>query len=231
MSAQSKNNSLSMTVAYKINNSIIKGKYRPGMKLPSESELVKKYQVSRPTIREAMKTLRAQNLIIIRQGDGTYVSDKSVLGEDPLKLCKIEPSVLSESVFEARMLLEPQIALLAAERATKQEIEELEFVTKTMQEIDYLHPQRSTLDIQFHTLLAQCAHNAVFNQLIPVIYETIEKGFIMLQDSEESHLRAQSMHSDIFEAIKNRKPSVAQSVVQAHIYGTINDVKDIRRKG
>ncbi len=231
MAPVSKNASLSATVAYKINESILRGKYSAGMKLPSETELSAQFKVSRPTIREAMKSLRAQNIITVRQGDGTYVNDTTGLVEDPLKLRYVDPEILSENIFEARLLMEPQIAMLAAERATPDEIEQLKGIAEKMQQTDYLNHDRIDLDIQFHTLIAQCSHNAIFNQLIPTIYETIEKGYIILLDSEESHHGAQNMHMRIYEAIRDKKPSLARNVMQAHVYGLITDVDYNRRKG
>lgn len=225
--------SLSAAIAEKINEMIIQQNMKPGTKLPSEGQLSEWYRVSRPTIREAMKTLKAQNIVVIRQGDGTYVSNFTGMGEDPLGLRYIEKETLTESVFEVRLLIEPKIAMLAATRASADDIKELRKIVKQMQLTDYKDAARLELDIQFHTLIAKSSKNAVFNQIMPVIYETIEKGIVILQESEESHKRAQHMHMEIYEALARRDICKAESAVSAHIYSSLNDIKllQMEKKG
>lgn len=216
---------LSAAVSEKIREMIIQQHLKPGAKLPSEAQLAQRFHVSRPTLREAMKILKARNIVVIRQGDGTYISDNTGMGEDPLGLRFIEKEALTEGIFEARLLIEPQIAMLAAQRATMEEIQELEHITQRMKEIDYKNSARSLLDIQFHTCIAKSSRNAVFNQIMPVIYETIEKGVVILLESEASHRRAQHMHRDIYEAIARRDAVAAQSAMTVHIYSSIDDIK------
>lgn len=218
---------LSVTIAKKINDMIIQGNMTPGTKLPSETQFIEWFRVSKSTIREALKTLNAQNIVVIRQGDGTYVSDNTGRGEDPLGLRFIEKETLIEGIFEARLMLEPQIAMLAAERATTEEIRELGKIVAEMQKIDYMNEARIDLEIRFHTLIAKSCKNAVFNQLIPVIYETLEKGIILLHESEESHKRAQHEHEEIYKAIVRRETWKVQAAVASHIYNSLEDIKRV----
>lgn len=224
MSSKNKN-LLSAAIARKINNMIIQQNMKQGTKLPSETQMAEWYKVSRSTIREAMKILKAQNIVTIRQGDGTYISDNTGMREDPLGLRYVEKETLAEGIFEARLLIEPQIAMLAAERATPEEIRELGEIVEQMKKTDYMSPARLELDIQFHTLIAKCSKNPVFNQLIPVIYETIEKGIVILLESEESHKRAQHMHEEIYRAFVRRDICRVKSAVSAHIYNSLDDIK------
>ncbi|HBP38920.1 MAG TPA: FadR family transcriptional regulator [Clostridiales bacterium] len=218
-------NLLSVTITKKINDMIIHENMKPGTKLPNEKQLAELYSVSRSTIREAFKALKAQNIVVIRQGDGTYVSDNTGRAEDPLGFRYLKKEKLIEDIFEARLLIEPQIAMLAAERATRDEILELKQIADKMQKTSFMSDDRMNLDIQFHTLIAACSRNAVFNQLIPVIYETIEKGVVILHDHERSHKRAQHAHMDIYLAIANREPWKVKNAVSSHIYNSLEDIK------
>lgn len=224
-------NLLSATIAESINQQIIQQEMAPGTKLPSETQLADDYRVSRPTIREAMKILKAQNIVLIRQGDGTYVSARPGLTEDPLGLRFIQQEALAEGVFEARLLIEPQIAMLAAERATEAELREMGEVVEELLHTDYKSSARSSLDIQFHTMIAQFSKNPVFNHLMPAILETIEKGFIILYESQESHRRAQQMHKEIYEAFVRRDVVRAKCATESHIYSSLLDIQKLERGG
>ena len=221
--------SLSVKVAEQINDLIIRDKLKPGTKLPNEAQLAEMCGVSRPTVREAMKMLKAQNIIVIRQGDGTYVCDFTGLGDDPLGFRYIDRAKLTESVFEVRLIIEPQIAALAVERATPEKIQQMEQIVQKMYTINYRDPARLELDIQFHTLIAKCSKNAVFNQVIPVIYETIQKGIVILAESEESFSLSQHMHNDIFQAFVHRDSCRAQNAVTTHIYTSLDNIRRLKK--
>ena len=216
---------LSAAVAQQISDMIVSQRLAAGTKLPSETQMAESYGVSRPTIREAMKALRAQNLVVIRQGDGTYVSDTTCMGEDPLKLRYVDPKALTEGVFEVRLLLEPQIAMLAAQRITKSELERMEQIVEKMWKVQYQDPVRLGLDMEFHTLIAKSTQNSVFGQLMPVIYETIEKGSVWLNEAEENYKRSQRAHQEIYMALARRDATLAKNAMTAHIYAAIDDIK------
>lgn len=224
---EKRRSSLSATVAQQIGDMIIEQRLAAGTRLPSETQLSEMYHVSRPTVREAMKSLRAQNVVVIRQGDGTYVNDNTRMGEDPLKLRYVDPKTLTEGVFEARLLLEPQIAMLAAQRVTPKELQKLEKIVAQMQRVEYQDPARLALDMEFHTMIAKCTKNSVFSQLMPVIYETIEKGSVWLHEVEANYKRSQRAHQEIYMALVRRDASLAKSAMTAHIYAAIDDIKQL----
>ena len=216
---EKRRSSLSATVAQQIGDMIVKRRLATGTRLPSETQLAEMYNVSRPTVREAMKSLKAQNVVVIRQGDGTYVSDNTRMVEDPLKLRYVDPKALTEGVFEARLLIEPQIAMLAAQRITQSELKQMEQIVARMWQVKYQEPARLGLDMEFHTLIAKSTHNSVFSQMMPVIYETIEKG-------------SQRAHQEIYIALSRGDVSLAKNAMTAHIYAAIDDIKllDARRE-
>src|SRR5690606_8537975 len=109
-----------------IKGMILDGRLRPGDQLPSERALSEALGVSRPTVREAIRSLQAMNIVETRHGAGTFVSSLSV--EEllrPLQFALALSDFAMEHLFEVRLMLEPGAAELAAERASDDEIEEL----------------------------------------------------------------------------------------------------------
>ena len=112
----SSNKTLSAIVANKIENQIICGNWQVGSQIPPEQELMQTFDVSRITIREAIKTLVSRDVLEIRRGCGTFVSAVPGLSDDPLGLRFIASDDLNTYLFEARQILEPSVCRLAAQR-------------------------------------------------------------------------------------------------------------------
>ena len=112
---------LSEQIAQKIIDEIKAGVLSPGDKLPSEKQLIEKYQVSRITVREALRTLKVMNIINIKQGKGAFVSSVDIsLLIDHMDFVSLLEKTTVLNLFEARRILEPEIAALAAQRITEQ---------------------------------------------------------------------------------------------------------------
>ena len=150
---------LPMATAQKVKTMIIQREMKPGDRLPTEKELTEVFGVSRSTLREAMKYLRAENVVVIRQGSGTFVSAGTGIGEDPLGLHFTDQKYLIQNLFETRMLIEPQIAGLAVQRATPQDIKNLERLVAEMDQIQINSTATAEMDVQFHTAVAETKGN------------------------------------------------------------------------
>ena len=101
---------LSNEVSNLIIEMIQDNKYEPGSKLPNEMELSEMFNVSRTTIREAIKSLASNNIVEIVRGKGTFVAEKPGLVNDPLGVSFIRDKNLILSLFETRLLIEPKVA-------------------------------------------------------------------------------------------------------------------------
>ena len=102
---------------------IIRGKFSPGQRLPTERELVQDIGVSRTSVRAGLQTLAAKGLLVIRHGSGTFVADgPPVLDSEPLSLLAALHGFTRKQMFEARRTLEVSIARMAAERATAEQL-------------------------------------------------------------------------------------------------------------
>ena len=106
-----------------ISDILYRENYRVGAKLPNEIELAKSLEVSRTTVRQAIKILTERNVLEVRRGSGTFVSSKLGMSDDPLGLSMIcDKDKLVMDLLEVRLLIEPKMAALAAENATAGEI-------------------------------------------------------------------------------------------------------------
>jgi GntR family transcriptional regulator, transcriptional repressor for pyruvate dehydrogenase complex len=153
-----------------IREKILSGELRAGQRLPGERELSEAFGISRPTIRETLRTLAAMNILESRHGSGTFVSD---LGPqtltEPLRFAMaLSPTTVTE-LFEARLLIEPELAALAAQRSTEDQRRRLSAcVTRTGESRD--DPAALlALDLELHSLIAEAAHNALLSQMLETL--------------------------------------------------------------
>ncbi len=221
---------LPMATAQKVKTMIIERGMKPGDRLPTELELAEEFGVSRSTLREAMKFLRAENVVVIRQGSGTFVSAGTGIGEDPLGLNFTDQKNLLSNLFETRMLIEPQIAGLAAERATLQDIQNLRLLVEKMYQIQIDSATRAEMDVEFHTAVAKCTHNDVLTRVVPIINESIRRGYRDTLDDKDSFERSKRSHAGICEAIAAGNYMEARFQAERHVWETLNDVKETEER-
>src|SRR5919204_1811477 len=114
-------------IVRQIKSMIAEGRLKSGDQLPPERDLAEKFVVSRTSVREALRALESLGLVEIRPGEGTFVREASVEALiEPLALLMVSQREAIGELFEARRLLEPSLAALAATRATPEEIQEME---------------------------------------------------------------------------------------------------------
>ncbi|MGX7058454.1 FadR/GntR family transcriptional regulator [Vagococcus humatus] len=208
--------SLSESVAKEIEELIKTEQYQPEDQLPSEFELAESLEVGRGTIREAIKLLAARNVVEIKRGKGTFVTETPGLTEDPLGLAYIsDKHQLSKDLMEVRLMIEPKVAELAAQRATSEDIQRL---TQLSQEIETLikadedHTQK---DIEFHEAIAKASGNLVVPLLLPVI----QSGVSLFVNLTDRSLKTETIetHRGILEGIKNHDPVLARNQMLQHL--------------
>lgn len=197
---------------------ILERKYEAGDKLPNEYELANELQVGRSTIREAVRSLVTRNVLEVRQGSGTYISDKKGVSEDPLGFSLVRDNKkLTADLFELRCLLEPRIATLVAQNATVSEVSQLEDIVFSIEEaVKVDDPVHLELDVTFHSMLAKFSGNIAMDTLLPVIHKSIHlinenyTNYQMKKDSLQAH-------RDIIESIKKKDPVAAHDAMLLHI--------------
>lgn len=190
--------------------------YGPGDRLPTEQELMEQLTVGRNTLREALRFLVSRNMVVIRQGAGTFVSEKQGVADDPLGFGMVgDQRKLTRDLLAARVILEPQIAALAAQNAEEEDIQRLEEVLLQLETRMRRREWYAELDSAFHTAVAECTHNQVMARLIPVIADGVRSFAESVEHAEyEETLRS---HRRIFEAIRTHRAVEAQAEMQYHL--------------
>ena len=148
-------------------NYILRTPVDVGQKIPNEFELAEQFGVGRSTVREAVKGLVTRGILEVRRGAGTFVVSHHSLNEDPLGLARLEDKYkLALELFELRLMMEPEIASLAAQKAGAGE-------KMRLQELYSNEEDHLAKDVEFHTHIARCSQNRVVEMLIPLINSAV----------------------------------------------------------
>ena len=173
--------------------------FGPGDKLPTEAELVESLGVGRNTVREALRILMSRNIVTIRQGSGTFISEKKGVVDDPLGFS----------------MMEPQLAALAAQNAAEEDLQKLEQIKEELEDLIRQRKDYSLKDSQFHEQIANCSHNQIMTNLVPVITEGVRMFAVSVQETE--YEQTLSSHRRIFEAIRDRRGEDAKMEMYFHL--------------
>lgn len=195
---------------------IVENEYDVGQKLPNEYELSKQLGVSRNTVREAIRALVSINVVEIRRGAGTFVSQKKGIADDPLGLTFIkDKEKMYLDLIQIRFMLEPPIASLAAQNATAEEIEKLGQLCDEVEQLLLTGKDPVEKDVEFHTQIAKCSKNMVVPTLIPIINAAITVFTHINEHKVVS--RTIENHREIFQAIQAHQCNDAQDAMILHL--------------
>lgn len=197
---------------------IAEGRLKSGDRLPPERDLADKFVVSRTSVREALRALESLGLVEIRPGEGTFVREVSVEALiEPLALVILSQREAIAELFEARRLVEPAIAGLAASRATPDEIQEMERILD--EQTKEIASGRTGLaqDAAFHAAIGIAAHNRAITRIAHAIMDLLTQS---REESLNTPGRPQQSHADhrrILEAIRTRNEGAAHQAMVDHL--------------
>lgn len=215
---------MAQSVADEVRSLIVRDGMAAGDKLPTESELMARFDVGRSTIREAIKQLQAENIVVIRHGRGSFVADRTGIGKDPLGLSFEEQSRVLRELMEVRLLLEPGIAGEAAARRTQADIDAMRASIRSMAEAHDAGEDYERYDYGFHLAMAESVHNSVLKRIYPVIFEAIVQGYARTAHVHGSVQVALNYHRDILNAIERGDASAASETTRQHILQALKDI-------
>ena len=209
-------------VIEQIKKLIVDGKLQPGDKLLSERELAEKLGVSRASIREAFSALEMMGVIEIRPGEGSFVRQISYGGMlEPLSfLLQVDVDNVMQ-LLEVRKILEVEVATLAAIRATAEDIEAIRSALDKMVDDVNAGEIGDVADAEFHFAVVKAAHNPILITLINTISELMSNTVrfsrrkIFLVENMPNILY--DSHCLIFQAIVDKKPQLAGSLMHEHL--------------
>ncbi len=213
---------------------IVQESVKVGQKIPNEFKLAEEFGVGRSTIREAVKSLVSKGVLEVRRGSGTYVISTGFQENDPLGLSRLQNNKykLALELFDVRLMLEPEIAALAAEYAEEEELAQLVRLCDETEQMYQDGKNHISKDIEFHTCIARCSKNRVVETLIPVIHTAVTTFAnltrrTLMQETIETH-RA------VVNAISDRDPVGARCAMVMHLtynrQALVRQLKEQQRK-
>jgi GntR family transcriptional regulator, transcriptional repressor for pyruvate dehydrogenase complex len=200
------------------------GELRTGDRLPGERSLAAQMEISRPTLREAVKVLVDAGVLEVRRGPGggMYVAT-DVVPTDLVRHSALLRLAEIAAVLEARRMLEPQVALLAAERATEEDFEALERSIDAMRRIvdggwHQRHEDRFLqLDVQFHLALARAAGNPTVETLMRILFRQLEIARDMAMHVPTTPEWTIDIHERTLAAVRGGEADEVEAVMDEHL--------------
>jgi GntR family transcriptional regulator, transcriptional repressor for pyruvate dehydrogenase complex len=210
-----------------LRSQIVRGELILGQRLPTEREIATRYGVSRNVVREAVRTLANDGLVRVRQGSGVYVTDGAAQAlSDSLELAISVGGAASKffHLVEIRQLVEPGLAALAAERATREDLEALRKEVAVMDGAAADVETYIAADHRFHVAIARGTGNSLAPLMLAPIVDLLDAQRKRLFFVEHSASSAQDFHRKILAAIERRNARAAEAAMRAHLVQVNRDI-------
>lgn len=200
---------------------------KSGDRLPSQAELMQLIGVSRSSIREAIKTLEAKDILEVKNGKGIFVKDESANTiSAQIELGKEKETILE--LLEARKILEREIIHLVIQNATEEELDEIEKILNIIMDKYNRGEKQNVEDRQFHLAIYNSCHNSIMNQLILSIDNLLKKLWEFPLGMEDPFTETMPLHKDLFDSIRKRNVKRAVSINDKIINMMYRDIKSVK---
>ncbi len=217
-SSSSGHSQLTMQVVDHVKQLVASGELKSGDRLPPERELARSLKISRSSLRAGIGFLSAMGVLKSRHGAGTFVSSgPPALDSSSLTVLGALHGFLPWQMFEARLVIEANVAGLAAERATGDHIAELaEEVAEMYASMD--DPQQYLIhDVRFHRTIARAAGNPILGALMETITASLYDTRRITVDHAVDLKESAEMHREIYRAIRSHNPDAARQAMERHL--------------
>jgi DNA-binding FadR family transcriptional regulator len=213
-------------VAGQVTDLVARGEFKPGDRLPPERDLAKLLGVSRPTVREAMIALEIAGLVEVRVGAGAFITEKATNGANHRLFEGVGSSPLE--LIAARRTIEPEVAALAAQLATA---EEIAAIAETVAMIAAAQdtPAHRAADHEFHVRIGHASHNNILTTIVDECWAEMYSpmfermgaitGLIVSRCSPQQRDVTVAEHEAVYQAIAARDPAAARAAMDAHLVG------------
>ncbi|WP_151703978.1 FCD domain-containing protein [Nitrincola alkalilacustris] len=219
-----KQSKISDVIMLKMEEMILEGTLLPGQKLPPERELAVQFEVSRPSLREAVQKLAAKGLLISRQGGGTYVSENlgGTFSDPLLELFRNHPEAQYD-LLEFRHALEGVSAYYAAVRSTAAD---KKILRERYEDLQRYHEQKAfdkevSADVEFHLAIAAATHNMVLLHMMRALFNLMKQhiGDNLRNVYPKANWRSSihHQHGVLLEAIEMGDPERARQAAHDHL--------------
>lgn len=207
-----------------IQNYIKENNMKPGDKLPSQAELIEMMGVSRSALRESMKTLEAKDIIEMKNGKGAYVKENFVSALAAQLNFTKEKEMLVQMI-EVRKVLEREILKLVIHNADDKELEELGKIVKILIDKYSKGEVQTKEDHKFHYMIYEISHHKIFQQLIQVLSDSMNKLWEFPLNMENPFTNTIPLHEELYKALRERNLKKAREVNDKILNDMIKDIK------
>ncbi|WP_269498881.1 FadR/GntR family transcriptional regulator [Castellaniella sp. S9] len=232
---------LTKNVVAALSERIRNGEFHVGEKLPTESELMEAFGVSRTVIREAISRLQAAGLVETRHGIGTFLLDPQSEQHLRINAENILTMLDLMAILELRISLETEAAGLAAQRRTEAHVQQLRSILDEFAQ--HVHKKTGNAvvsDIAFHLLVATATGNRYFHDILKQLGKTIIprariNSAALADNDRDTYLnRVHLEHEDIYNAIARKDPDAARAAMRTHLANSrerLRKAQELARKG
>ena len=217
-----RNDRLYQELARQLIGELVSGTYPVGSRLPAERELAVQYNVSRPTVREAIIALEVQGLVEVRIGSGAYVL--RIPGADDVPGFNISAFELTE----ARLLFEGEAAALAATQVTDEDLAEIGVLVEAIARENLDPAGNDQADRAFHLAIARATRNAAVSETIENLWAlryTSPEAFLLHEKARTAKIKpVVDEHTAVLDALKARDPVAARAAMRAHLAAVLDSL-------
>jgi len=212
---------ISDVIVVQLEQMILEGSLQPGQKLPPERELAVQFEVSRPSLREAIQKLEAKGLLSRRQGGGTYVKEQLWQSlADPIVELMHNDSESQYDLLEFRHATEGMMAYYAALRGNDADMQNIKNRINEVEAATNVEAKAAAI-VRFYRAVAEASHNVAMLHLVlsltPVLHKNVAQNLEILSKREEASTMANDHRRTLLAAIVLRDPDAAREASNEHL--------------
>ena len=201
--------------------------FAPGDKFYSENELTKKLEVSRSSIREAVRILEVTGVVTVKHGKGIFIADPMKQELEAFKewLKTNETSIFEH--FEVRLIIDPKAAGVAAAKADDEDLLHMEKACRDFEELfnEGNTPALIKCDEEFHLAMAKSTKNRTLYYLMKTMTSSLSEGWVTSLHIPGRSEKTIKEHKAIMQAIKNRDSEAAEAAMKNHLDNALKDIR------
>ncbi len=215
----------------KLISHVVNGDWKAGDRIPPERELCLQLGIARTSLREALKAMELMGMLDSRVGDGTFVCPRSEFLSRPLlwAFTGTDHAELRD-IMEARGFMERDLAGLAAERGSPEELDRIVTTVQAMKSSVAKGESIFEADLAFHLAIAEAAHNEVLRNAVQLLRNLTKQWILMKLMIPDVPARVLKQHEAICKAIRARDKEAARNAMWGHLENTIHLVEGLVKK-
>jgi GntR family transcriptional repressor for pyruvate dehydrogenase complex len=209
---------LTHTLVAGLKDMISSGELQPGSKLPPERELARQFRVNRGSIRQALKALDVMGIVHQRVGDGTYLThDASTMLGAPLDFLIVVDGITFQELFEARRIVEPELAARAAKRRSDDDLTELGKAVAAMKANPAMDTEElAEQDLRFHETIWRASGNRVCQRMFSSLHQAMSRSLTVTSSLRDDGTPLVA-HEQMLLAIEAGEAERARSLMFEHL--------------